>query len=329
MPGPFFVEIDRPINNFYQYRYWYTHSKRPYKGPLPYIFQQSRDSEHSHSESTLGRDNCPEDVRIQAANRAYNQFFSKLGETSQIAAGIAEWRQTAMSINNNCLSLLEAARALRKGQFNKVAKALGIRKGFRPKAKEFAGRWLEYSFGWAPLVKDVYNALDVFQRPFPCERIRGRGRYKRLWRNRGAPVWNEIWRSESWDLCLVSADVRVSNPNLYVANQLGLVNPASVVWELIPFSFVVDWFTNVSQVLGSLSDTAGLELSNEFTTHYSITDSMKYVPISSPTYWYKNRFVQCYRTLGIPRPVLGLKTFTGFSVTRAANSISLLIQLLR
>ena len=54
----------------------------------------------------------------------------------------------------------------------------------------------------------------------------------------------------------------ISSPNSLKANQLGLVNPASVAWELIPFSFLVDWFLPVGKFLESYTDTVGMQLDN-------------------------------------------------------------------
>lgn len=326
MAGPFWREIDRPLQNFHQYKFWYT-QKRPYKVPLEYIFVQKRDSKFSHNESVAGRGTGHEAYRTQARNRAYNKLLNSLGDASQIAASIAEWRSTASSISNNCVALLGFARAVKRGRFTEANRALGIRKGFRPKAKELGNRWLEYSFGWAPLVKDIYNGIDVLQRPLPSEAIKGIGRYggRFLNINDGTTLFTAV----STARCEMGGRISVVNPNLYVANQLGLVNPAAVVWELIPFSFVVDWFFNVSQVLGTLSDFAGCVIQDGYTTHYDVTNTVYYWPVSSPQYFYENECIEVTRTVGLSGPTLAPKPFTGFSVTRGANSIALLLQLLK
>ena len=41
-------------------------------------------------------------------------------------------------------------------------------------------------------------------------------------------------------------------------NQLGLLNPVSLAWELVPWSFVVDWVLPIGSVLSALSAPAGL-----------------------------------------------------------------------
>ncbi len=65
----------------------------------------------------------------------------------------------------------------------------------------------------------------------------------------------------------MGCEVTISNPNLYLANNLGLANPAIVVWELIPFSFVVDWFVTVGQFLENGSAWLGLTVTKPYTTY--------------------------------------------------------------
>lgn len=40
----------------------------------------------------------------------------------------------------------------------------------------------------------------------------------------------------------------------YLLNAFGINRPASILWEAIPYSFVVDWFVNVGDVIGSVED---------------------------------------------------------------------------
>jgi len=46
----------------------------------------------------------------------------------------------------------------------------------------------------------------------------------------------------------------------------GLINPATVVWELVPFSFVVDWFAPVGNTLDALTSGVGLESNGGWTS---------------------------------------------------------------
>jgi hypothetical protein len=62
--------------------------------------------------------------------------------------------------------------------------------------------------------------------------------------------------------------VGIENLDLALASQLGVVNPASIAWELIPFSFIVDWFLNVGDFLNQFSDFLGLRIEDDYTSHH-------------------------------------------------------------
>lgn len=45
---------------------------------------------------------------------------------------------------------------------------------------------------------------------------------------------------------------KINNPNLLLPAKVGLTNPLSVAWELVPFSFVVDWFIPIGKFIDAL-----------------------------------------------------------------------------
>lgn len=121
----------------------------------------------------------------------------------------------------------------------------------------------------------------------------------------------------------------VSDPNLYLANQLGFVNPLTVIWETIPFSFLLDWVSNVSQFLAQYSEFYGLSLTQQTTTHLlDHVDTSWYganpVRVNATTVWWTWR-----RTAGISKPALQLRPLRGLSPTRGLTAAALLLQQLK
>lgn len=137
--------------------------------------------------------------------------------------------------------------------------------------------------------------------------------------------------------CVCQAEIKVTNPNLYLANRLGLTNPASVVWELIPFSFVVDWFVNVSDFLNQFSEFHGVALVNPFnsikTTTFCSGSRNQWYPVPGVTLYsafqVQSRRVTFKRQLGIPAVTLKIRAPKPLSVTRGITAISLLLQRLK
>jgi hypothetical protein len=123
----------------------------------------------------------------------------------------------------------------------------------------------------------------------------------------------------------MAVDVRVDNPNLHLAQQLGFINPLSVAWELVPFSFVVDWFGNVGQVLASFSDFAGLSQVNPRTTTFQKTTKLTQTYTG---YVANHESVYVTRITSIVGPVLIRSQWKGISPVRGLTACSLLLQAL-
>lgn len=74
----------------------------------------------------------------------------------------------------------------------------------------------------------------------------------------GNPVQQISWHG--FKKASVSAVVSVTNPNVWLLNQMGLLNLPGVAWDLVPWSFVVNMFTNLGQIANSFTAHYGLKL---------------------------------------------------------------------
>lgn len=136
-------------------------------------------------------------------------------------------------------------------------------KGTLPTKQDAAGLWLEYTFGWVPLVADVGAAVKVASDPFEVHRSFGTcslNEFKQVTQT----YYKLLIRSKIRTVC--TAGLRVDNPNVALLTQLGLANPLAVAWDIIPFSFVVDWFFKVSTYLNRWNDMAGFSYIDPVTT---------------------------------------------------------------
>lgn len=131
---------------------------------------------------------------------------------------------------------------------------------------------------------------------------------------------------------LVQAEVSISDPILYRTNQLGLVNPAAVAWELVPFSFLVDWFIGVGSWLNGLTDFVGLSLQKSFRTCYGKVEGTMYC--FDTRYAVKHFHTAQYNATvvrrmpdSVPSPFLAWKSIRGLSNTRATTAIALVLSI--
>jgi hypothetical protein len=64
-------------------------------------------------------------------------------------------------------------------------------------------------------------------------------------------TWGHTCKTETRSTLIVYSEERIS-----VAATLGLLNPENVAWELLPWSFVVDWFIPIGQYLDARAITS-------------------------------------------------------------------------
>jgi len=272
-----------------------------------------------------------------ASEKAYEKLKNKVGEASQWANNVLEARKTfnaaALAINQ----LVSFTRRVHRFDFIGAANVLrGVVPQGVSRKKAFADNWLAYHFGWEPLLKDIYAGMKALTRDFSPIVVKGGGSSTKTVHSRVYGAGPNDWSDET--LRTVTkvrqcCSVKVGNPNATLLNDLGLANPVAVLWEAIPFSFVVDWFSTVGAVVSSATDFLGVAIESPFRSYLIKTDRhlQNHVDLpgsheagESATFLGTN----AGRTLGLVGPELRFKPFKGFSTARGATAIALLIQLL-
>lgn len=166
-----------------------------------------------------------------------------------------------------------------------------------------AAEYLKYVYGWKPLMQDVHGLIELSKqnsasalllhasRKTTSETKSGSKQIKDISDNRTVRVegYNikTVVKSSLW--AQIDPDYQGSR----ALNQLGLLNPASLFWELVPFSFVVDWVLPIGSVLQALTAPAGLKFVDgsissrvsahgDYSVHYDgLTDGSRDVSIKS------------------------------------------------
>lgn len=206
---------------------------------------------------------------MMAYARAYAKFKDMVYTQAANLTALKERVKTVDMVLARLKQLHRGASALRKGRFREFLDIFGVRalkkhehtRWTRP--KQFGALWLEYWMGWAPTVGDVYNSLDALSRRVPDKTVRA-GSSVPLTKTQktvsGATTAYSTYEGKGtvW----IQGQVEVTNPSLHIVQTLGLLNPFKTVWETISFSWLADWFTNVGQILGQITDWVGLRLKN-------------------------------------------------------------------
>lgn len=276
----------------------------------------------------------------------------KLRDKAAIGVALAESRSAVDMISKRSLQLYDFTRKLRRFDFKGAGRALGVsvygKKGayrvnrsgrsrpinLRDNSHAYADNFLEYWFGWAPMIGDIHDAAGILSEPFTgADKVEARAKLTDTYSNRvntfypWAPVYDSASHSMS-AVCKASCRVNVSNPNLNLASQMGLTNPALIAWELVPFSFVVDYFVNVSDYLGNFDSLLGLDITAQQSTLF-----LKDTCNTTQTWWDNRYYRSCTsefyyvnRGTSLPEVTLRTKQVT-LPIGRALSSIALLITL--
>lgn len=326
---------------FYYDRIWNT-QKRPYKHAMAFAYENFR--YQILADRSDGGSASPNQIGFMdpsdAINSSYEQLTNGIGEQSQFANNLLEAKESIGMIESRGLQIVKSLRSLRKGNVAGAISALGSpqptrgQKNALSRAKSVSDQWLELHFGWVPLIQDIHAASNTLSKTdFGSRRITGSGNLSAQSNERVDNSPSNFERNSVRQKVNVRqvCRIRVSNPNAFLANQFGVVNPASVAWEAVPYSFVVDWFANVGQCLNAMTDFVGLTVEDAFVTTFwqnSFDHSVQYLRPQDFQYSHSDRTTQvrCVRGFGVQGPVLKLKPFKGLSVTRGATAIALVLQ---
>lgn len=288
--------------------------------------------------------------------QAYEKMRGKAFDTVEMGTNLAEYRQAHSLALGTLSTLIGVARALRQRNLSEVARRLRLRSsprrqrvnprrldGYVGAERNLAELWLMYIFGVEPLVKDLYSCLEVFEQPLKALKLTGVQKSSVInWvpLNQtssgycgGKPQITVTKKTVIGTYRVnVGCEVRLNNPHLLFLEQSGLINPASIAWELVPFSFVADWFGNFGSVIRRMSDFAGLDVRMAYTSrkwnyqaeHNSASTGLCRTD-SSNTFVSAMRFT---RTAGFPAASFALKPLALPSARRIVTAFSLFSVLL-
>jgi hypothetical protein len=187
-----------------------------------------------------------------------------------VAVTLAEAHKTSDLILDAARRIDRAYRAFRKGNLKGVAENLNIT------PRRLHKSWLEYKYGWMPLLMDVKGAAEFFAQQHvvrsPRFKVSASNTVTKTypailpWSPMGTPNNGiELWSCTRTVKVVVWCEL--SSPHLSELQQLGLTNPALIAWELIPFSFVFDWFVQVGDWLTGLTALQGVTVIRAFTSY--------------------------------------------------------------
>ena len=118
---------------------------------------------------------------------------------------------------------------------------------------------LEFSYGWSPLASDLYTLCNEIMPPIFYSDVSATV----MWSNpqpKEGSVYGYTIRTSGTFRAKAKVGLEQSSPLISSGAMLGLTNPAEVAWELVPWSFAVDWILPVGDYLRQSAMFHGLKV---------------------------------------------------------------------
>lgn len=203
--------------------------------------------------------------------RAYDKFYGEANGSAQVGLALLEAKASLAMAEKRLIQFTTLFKGILTRDFRLVSKAIGNTRKSRETFRKTKGQpisecYIEWLFGWKPIIDDVYNAAGILGRDFHGNMIVSKAKMSG---GSTVPIGNTVVEKRSYKTRYkISGRLVVTNPNLLLAQQMGLTNPAALVWEAIPFSFLVNWFVPVGKFFASWDKNLGIRFDDLIVTYH-------------------------------------------------------------
>lgn len=274
-------------------------------------------------------------VSANLINQATTEALNNLQDIKTNAlVSIAEARQSIDLVATTVSKIIRSYKYARRGKWGQASNIL-LGRSIRKNSSASVRGWLTWQFAVMPMLADIQGAFSLAHqglRDAPV--VTGRRYVSRPYGLPGKPFGCKDWRTDG--RCEVGVEVciraKLNSPVISLLGQMGLYNPFAVAWELLPYSFVIDWLIPIGNALEALTATQGIEFYDGYINRKTVTDftwsgyssSRNKVSGRSPSGHVQN--VCQYRTTLVSFPTPRLYIKSPFSTSHVISAIALVSQ---
>jgi hypothetical protein len=174
-------------------------------------------------------------------NTALGRLYDKLRGDIDLSIDLAEVHKTKTMMAKTVRGMVQLATTFRKMR--------------RSNPQDWGNLWLEYTYGWKPLASSIYGAghklllepsgprfmVAIGSAHNSSTTISSTGN--------GNSTTKVVETTVLSNRCKIVARFSFTTSALDTLAGFASLNPVSIAWELLPYSFVVDWFLNVGGYL--------------------------------------------------------------------------------
>jgi hypothetical protein len=277
--------------------------------------------------------------------RLLNKLAEKVrGHSFDLGVNIAEASKSYGTIVDNLRSVGSALVHLKHGRLGQASRVLGRGRASqgilaqRLNARDLSGRWLETQYAFLPLISQSYEAAKALESVTKRRKLE----FTATSSMRKKIELSSTTAYDSWCPCSYSKRITAElREDISLSRSLGLINPAEIAWELVPYSFVVDWFLPVGSYIaawGVIPYLVGRFMTTERGSSKRgsiVKDSLNPTGTAWSKYATNKRRETLFRmsrtpsvSLSIPRPTFN-KVPRALSARRIMSTVSLIHQRLR
>lgn len=210
--------------------------------------------------------------------------------------------------------------------------------------KTTAQNWLAFQYAWKPLLQDIEALMQLLADYVVGEPVVSRVS-ARTYKDTGFKIINHdpiivggskpMIKYREIQQCTAVLRYTFDNRFQTYVQRMGFLNPINLAWEVLPYSFVADWFLPIGPYLSSLSAWQGLSLKDGRITQFlSLNQASEFEGEVGPTFGafngvrasYSKRDIVVSREKLTEFPFLSPPRFkNGFSFEHSINGIALLV----
>lgn len=257
----------------------HTYRKQVYVGPVGNVLATFHPSEATSavSGSLQGYLTYPYDpraydmrdwaIREQAQRKALSKYFDKLrGSDLNLTVDLAESKKSWKMLTKSVSDVVRIARQCRRDALNFARWNSLVQSGLPGRERRryrdrvpakyrgetdpsviMGNRWLEWQYGWRPLLSSIHGVCGFARRLEKTMLIVGNSKARRTGvvtenSSLGIPVSLDFEHSS---YATYKAVYVMRDPFADDVSRLASLNPLGIAWELMPYSFVVDWFFDI------------------------------------------------------------------------------------
>jgi hypothetical protein len=195
-------------------------------------------------------------------DEVYNTALAKMYEQYRggldLAIDLLEGGQT-VNMLRSANRLIEHAKKLKRGDLKAAYKAYVSGSDRVRKALQNAGSaWLQWVYGMKPLAQDLYDAvLETVHSVPPSLIANGKAQDQKKLDDTisisGYParrIYDQSWR------CEIQCRFVMGDGWYDTAQRYTSMNPVSMLWETLPYTFVLDWIVDIGGYLRNFESAA-------------------------------------------------------------------------